>query len=120
MISHLFLGFFVLVKPAIISFSSDRVNNNVSIGKNIVLTCKADGFPNPKYRIMFNGTDLCGVKDGSIKIQNVDFKDAGTYYCYANNSEGELSASLVVGVTAGTTVPTPIGKGNVHALHTFL
>ena len=69
---------------------------------------------------MFNGTDLCGVKDGSINIQNFDFKDVGTYYCYANNSEGGLRASLVVGVTAGTAVPTPTGKRNYHALHAFL
>ena len=63
-------------------------------------------------------------------IKNVNYGNNGTYVCVANNTQGELRASLNVttgkkpststSTTTPSTTTTATGKGNVHVLCTVL
>ena len=108
------------------------VNNFAIIDEDITLTCNAKGNPKPNYQIVFNGTILEDSEDGIVVIKNVNCDNNGTYVCVANNTWGELQASLnvITGKKPSTSTPTitpnttttatGTGKGNVHVLCTVL
>ena len=57
------------------------------LGKKATITCKANGYPEPTYRLYHNGTQLAH-SGGVYSINSVKLDDSGGYKCVANNSLG--------------------------------
>ena len=64
------------------------------VGENVTITCKAEGFPQPDYIILHNGTSLTNVVKGMTTIKSVNYSDDGQYKCIAKNILGNVSASF--------------------------
>ena len=70
------------------------MNQTVSIGENVNLTCGASGGKDPiNYRWLFNGTELMadpghisGVTTTTLMITNVTATDGGAYSCEATDA----------------------------------
>ena len=60
----------------------------------MIITCKADAFPEPNYTITRNGNYVPDVVDGVKTIQSANLTDDGRYECVAKNSVGSVSASF--------------------------
>ena len=60
----------------------------------MIITCKADAFPEPNYTITRNGNYVPDVVDGVKTIQSANITDDGRYECVAKNSVGSVSASF--------------------------
>ena len=83
-----------LDKPKNIFIKSDQHKNICPVGKKVIITCKADAFPEPNYTITRNGNYVPGVVDGVKTIQSANITDDGRYECVAKNSVGNVSASF--------------------------
>ena len=60
----------------------------------MIITCKAEGFPEPTYTITRNGNNVPDVVDGVKTIQSANLTDDGRYECVAKNNVGNVSASF--------------------------
>lgn len=72
-------------------------------GDHMMMTCRADGIPEPKYT--FNKKDPSGVwvpvledSHGEYRIQNVTRTDDGDYQCVAVNKGGQAVSNTVLNV----------------------
>ena len=83
-----------LDKPRSIFIKSDQHKNICPVGKKVIITCKADAFPEPNYTITRNGNYVPDVVDGVKTIQSANITDDGWYECVAKNSVGSVSASF--------------------------
>ena len=83
-----------LDKPRNIFIKSDQHKNICPVGKKVIITCKADAFPEPNYTITRNGNYVPDVVDGVKTIQSANLTDDGRYECVAKNSVGSVSASF--------------------------
>ena len=61
-----------------------------TVGKSVKITCKADAFPPPKYKIFHNSTELTDVINGVKTIMSTNYHDSGQYKCIAKNSRGNM------------------------------
>ena len=86
--------FLYLDKPKITSFNSDKKNNISPVGKTVTITCVAEAFPSPNYKIFYNDVKLADVVDGVKTIQSANLGDDGRYECLAKNSVGNISESF--------------------------
>lgn len=62
------------------------------------MTCRVFGAPAPIVKWSRNGKELTGgrytvLESGDLNINNVQFDDAGTYTCFAENKFGDVQAS---------------------------
>ncbi|XP_028410700.1 matrix-remodeling-associated protein 5-like [Dendronephthya gigantea] len=77
-------------KPANIKI--ELLPNPAVIDGSVTIKCSSEGFPEPNYIITHNDCKLVTTKK-EITLQNVQWKDIGTYKCLANNSLGSDSKS---------------------------
>ena len=61
-----------------------------AVGKSVKITCKADAFPPPDYKIFHNSMELADVINGVKTIMSVNYNDSGQYKCIAKNSRGNM------------------------------
>lgn len=88
-----------------------RVNDNVSI------TCEATGSPSP---VIYWATDLLNYvphpQIGNVlRFEQIQFHDAGTYVCYAENLQ--LDGGIVQSVRVEKSVSIHVIAGELHAFH---
>ena len=95
-----------LDKPRNIFIKSDQNKNICRVGKKVIITCKAEGFPDPNYTITRNGNYVPDVVDGVKTIQSANLSDDGRYECVAKNSVGNVSASFNLTVNSKISVKT--------------
>ena len=60
------------------------------LGGPVILMCKSDGFPEPSYTIIHNGSTVVS-NDKTYVISKVNWSDSGSYRCFANNKLGRDS-----------------------------
>ena len=84
--SCVLMCFFFIVKPTIKTFK--REPTIAILGKSLKITCEAEGVPKPNYTIRYNDSILAGVTDGMKTIRPVQYSDAGSYTCTADNILG--------------------------------
>ena len=79
---------FFTVKPN----NTTLTPNTAVVGTSVVITCKSEGLPEPRYTITRNGTVVSTNK--TYAISEVMGSDAGTctYKCIASNKLGNDSA----------------------------
>ncbi|XP_063975708.1 neuroglian-like isoform X2 [Diachasmimorpha longicaudata] len=72
-------------------------------GTTVQMTCHVIGAPKPTIKWLKGGEEVSGerykvLSTGDLQISNVQFGDAGTYTCHAQNKFGQIdaSANLVV------------------------
>nr|XP_023017685.1 uncharacterized protein LOC111506724 [Leptinotarsa decemlineata] len=86
-------------------------------GKNVTMTCKIAGVPEPNVRWMLknkvianlSGSSIAGAKklyivhltnsSSDLTIFSADLQDAGTYICAAENKAGKAEASVTLAVS---------------------
>ena len=90
--SCVLMCFFFIVKATIKTFKSKPTI--AILGKSLKITCEAEGVPEPNYIIRHNGSLLAGVTDGMKTIKPVQYSDAGSYTCTANNILGNSTESF--------------------------
>ena len=56
-------------------------------GKSFTITCEADSYPTPDFKIFFNDTKLL-VNENTYTITKVNNSHAGFYKCTARNKLG--------------------------------
>ena len=91
----------VSVPPYFLTKPSDQI---VTLGDNLSLMCRADGFPSPRLKwyhrnkLLGNTSRLTIGANGSLVLKRIDRDDAGTYECRAENIAGKnvARASVVV------------------------
>ena len=89
--------FFFVVKPNITAIESDP--KIAIIGKELAITCKADGVPKPSYIIYHNGGQrFTFAKDEVQVIESVKHNDTGNYTCTASNVLGNDTRSFNLSV----------------------
>ena len=114
---QLFLSWFILEAPEIISFCPVG-ENNCSTRKELtetdteVITCQVSASPealvywsyrglsesNPDRPLDTRERRMIDNHDGTLKIKNLRRNDTGFYRCYANNTEGEHDALVYLHV----------------------
>ncbi len=84
-------------------FAAKPDNTNITltpkranVGEKVTITCESDGFPEPKYNITHNGTEISTEK--TYIIPKVEWKHAGTYKCFVWNALGNDSDSDILTV----------------------
>ncbi|XP_053381258.1 hemicentin-1-like isoform X2 [Mercenaria mercenaria] len=91
----------VLVRPYFLEKPEDQV---VNIGRNLTLTCIANGFPKPEITWLFNGSSLfprntlLSLNGEQLLLLEVSWMHVGTYSCTASNEEGMKRAEATVTV----------------------
>lgn len=91
----------VLVKPHFIEEPKDQV---VDIGRNVTLTCVANGFPKPELKWLFNDSSLfppdtlLSLNHEQLLLLNVSWMHVGKYICVAENEEGRKLSEARVSV----------------------
>ena len=83
---------FFIAKPTIKIFKSEPTIG--ILGKSLKITCEAEGVPKPNYTIRYNDSILAGVTDGMKTIKPVQYSDAGSYTCTADNILGSSTKSF--------------------------
>ena len=73
---------------------SDQHKNICPVGKKVIITCKADAFPEPNYTITRNGNYVPDVVDGVKTIKAANLTDDGRYECVAKNSVRSVYSSF--------------------------
>ena len=63
----------------------------MQVGGSVTITCTSRGFPEPKYNITHNGTEVSTEKTYIVPM--VEWKHAGTYKCFVWNILGNDSDS---------------------------
>ena len=82
----------------------DERSKNLNKGSDLTLTCKVDGFPEPKLSWLKDeepvddSDDRVAVsEDGSeLTIRDLRHGDRGMYYCLADSGEGRVSNSSIM------------------------
>lgn len=77
------------------------------VGQDINMTCKVFGAPKPVIRWIHNDKELTGGRyiiqsSGDLTISKVQFDDAGSYTCSAENKFGSKQASATFKVKSAT------------------
>lgn len=68
--------------------------NPLIIGNDLILTCVADGFPPPKYTIVYN--DSVVSTEQKYLIPEANSWHTMTYECIADNRLGQNSISVII------------------------
>ncbi|XP_030076385.1 neural cell adhesion molecule 1 isoform X6 [Microcaecilia unicolor] len=97
----------VNVPPTILARQS-IVNSTAGLGESVVLSCDADGYPEPEISWTKDGETIEGEdekysfsEDGSrMTIHRVEKSDEADYACIAENKAGEQEASILLKVYA--------------------
>ncbi|KAL1023191.1 hypothetical protein UPYG_G00037490 [Umbra pygmaea] len=96
----------VLYPPEITSISEPAV---VGVGSSLTLSCQAKGNPKPNLRWKVTGTGGETITVGrseKLVLRDVTLMHSGQYECVANNSIGNITASVKVIVQAPPTNTT--------------
>ncbi|XP_041424330.1 neural cell adhesion molecule 1-B isoform X9 [Xenopus laevis] len=94
--------------PPLIQARQIRVNATANMDESVVLSCDADGFPDPEISWLKKGEP---IEDGEEKISfnedksemtiyRVEKEDEAEYSCIANNQAGEAEAIVLLKVYA--------------------
>ncbi|XP_018082336.1 neural cell adhesion molecule 1-A isoform X5 [Xenopus laevis] len=94
--------------PPTIQARQLRVNATANMAESVVLSCDADGFPDPEISWLKKGEP---IEDGEEKISfnedqsemtihHVEKDDEAEYSCIANNQAGEAEATILLKVYA--------------------
>ncbi|XP_044088966.1 protein sidekick-1 [Neovison vison] len=117
------------VAPA---FTQLPVDTTVTDGMTAVLRCEVSGAPKPAItwrrgkHILASGSvripRFMLLESGGLQIAPVFLQDAGSYTCYAANTEGSLNASAALTVWNRTSIVNPpedrvVIKGTTATLH---
>ncbi|KAL7634560.1 UNVERIFIED_CONTAM: hypothetical protein RMT77_014937 [Armadillidium vulgare] len=78
-------------------------------GRDVKMTCRAFGIPEPRITWVKNGNILTGDRyniseDGDLLIKEVNFKDSGIYTCHAVNKFGNQTRSSSLEVKRRTKI----------------
>ncbi|MGA7724291.1 MAG: immunoglobulin domain-containing protein [Opitutaceae bacterium] len=84
-------------------FTTEPQSVTAAAGTKVVLTAVATGGPKPKYQWFRNGVTLSGGKSGTLTLNKVRAKNAGTYTVTATNTFGSATSTPAV----LTVVPAP-------------
>ena len=87
---------FVLVSPP--KINPLLKNQSVPLNATFAIKCYVEGDLPPKVNWSKNGLDL-GMKENTLTIHNIAFKDAGWYGCTAKYWEGNIQANFWLDVT---------------------
>lgn len=81
---------------------SELQNENVSIGKDVVLKCVSYANPRPSYRWIYHQTSNVRIVDedgvSRLHITNADGENTGTYMCIVTNVLGIKNKTVRVDV----------------------
>ena len=87
---------FSLDPPEISNFVSEP--SVITNGGNVILTCMAEGNPQPEVSLLRNGEKLDGEYGngmGRVELTRVEWTDAGEYQCIATNGIGSNDTGSV-------------------------
>lgn len=89
-----------------LKFTLAPVAKSLELGTVRKILCKATGSPSPIVRWVKEGEPLLSwpshIEDvnGTLVFHGVQDNDAGQYTCIATNSQGLISASIIINVTS--------------------
>lgn len=77
--------------------------------RDVTMTCRVFGAPKPSVKWIRNGQELTGGRyhiqeNGDLKIEGVQFSDAGEYICHAENKFGVKEANGTLEVKEHTRI----------------
>ncbi|XP_015771107.1 PREDICTED: hemicentin-2-like isoform X8 [Acropora digitifera] len=76
-------------KPTVTHFTTGNAENSAVIGRDVTLTCSANGFPIPQYIIKRNKTEVIRNAPGTFVVRNVQLSaESDTYSCEPFNDQG--------------------------------
>ena len=76
-------------KPTVTHFTTGNAENSAVIGRDVTLTCSANGFPIPQYIIKRNKTEVIRNAPGTFVVGNVQLSaESDTYSCEPFNDQG--------------------------------
>ncbi|CAN7994178.1 unnamed protein product, partial [Ixodes hexagonus] len=87
----------ILVPPRIFASKMPMLKTSV-IGKPTVFECPATGFPSPSISWTKDSFALDRCINGTLRIEDTQANDAGTYVCTATNTAGMASQEFVLTV----------------------
>lgn len=67
----------------------------VRAGGNIILTCKAKGYPKPQYQWYKDGELIQDGIDMELTIDHAKMEDSGTYKCIVSNQTDTVKSNPV-------------------------
>ena len=80
--------YFLLDQPTFTIFKTGTPENTVVQGTSATLTCRANGYPAPRYTIKRGNTEVNSVK-GKFVIHSVQIdEESANYSCEPRNSVG--------------------------------
>ncbi|KAK1343614.1 hypothetical protein QTO34_016394 [Cnephaeus nilssonii] len=99
------------------TFTQLPADTTVTDGMTATLRCEVSGAPRPAItwrrgsHVLASGSvripRFTLLESGGLQISPVSIQDAGTYTCYAANTEGSLNASAMLTVWNRTSIVTP-------------
>ncbi|CAG2221266.1 unnamed protein product [Mytilus edulis] len=102
---------------SMVRWERDNGNTVVEIGDttNTINMSLAEGNRGNTETIYIHGGKYNGssISNPSLNISDVEFSDAGTYYCYARNSVGTGSSTQVVLAVSGNTPSVSLTQNNM-------
>ncbi|XP_015760642.1 PREDICTED: hemicentin-1-like isoform X2 [Acropora digitifera] len=79
----------VQYKPTVTHFKTGNAENSAVIGRDVTLTCSANGFSIPQYIIKRNKTEVIRNAPGTFVVRNVQLSaESDTYSCEPFNDQG--------------------------------
>lgn len=96
----------IATAPAI---TTQPLSQTVTAGSDVTLSVVATGSPAPTYRWRFNGADIAGATEATVRFLNVPLAAAGNYSVVVTNSAGSAtSANAVLTVNPLPAGSTPV------------
>lgn len=87
--------FHLLMKKAVPKIEVDLEDTFLEYGEEMMLSCKAVGWPKPSFKWYKDCHLLKGYTESTLKITNVDLLVSGSYYCEVSNEVGQKFSRVV-------------------------
>ena len=110
--SDIYATFLSVATPVILASPQSKY---VAIGDTIALSAAVSGQPPLQYQWTFNGTNIAGATDTTLRITNASAINAGSYTLTVQNTSGSASTDpATITVLAKPLITTqPVGATNV-------
>ncbi|CAB3251608.1 unnamed protein product [Arctia plantaginis] len=104
---------FVFVPPSIEKPKASTIN--LMVGRDLILSCHADGYPEPQIKWLFKEFDTRATprnlrsndKTKGFSLPRVQLRDQGNYTCEASNIGGTTNITYIVNVYAPPIIQNP-------------
>ncbi|XP_042888501.1 mucosa-associated lymphoid tissue lymphoma translocation protein 1 homolog [Penaeus japonicus] len=87
--------FHLSMKKALPKIEIDLEDISLECGEELMLSCKAVGWPEPSFKWYKDSHLLKGYTKSTLKITNVDLLVSGSYYCEISNEVGQRFSRVV-------------------------